>query len=224
MDIETQLPVSGVGFVTNNRGANGEFQFGQPSSIEAALRVAAAWNDEHPDKPFSIGQISKKGGGTMPPHKSHKLGVDIDVRPMRKDGANVPVDITHPQYDRELTTELIDSWWRHAPVQNMFFNDQTTIASGLSQFVNGHGNHFHVRLRAKDAEIRIGDRGSDVAEVQTILGIGADGRFGSVTLHAVEDFQSAHNLQPNGVVGANTWKALRAAATAAPAAAATGNQ
>ena len=223
MEVETQLPVSGVGFVTNNRGANGEFQFGQQNSIEAAIRVAAAWNEPHPDKPFSVGQISKKGGGTMPPHKSHKLGVDIDVRPMRKDGKNVPVDITHPQYDRELTTELIDSWWRNAPVQNVFFNDQTTIASGLSQFVNGHGNHFHVRLRVKDAEIRINDRGSDVAEVQRILGIGADGHFGSVTLHAIEDFQSAHQLHPDGVVTSNTWKALRAAAAAAAAASGGGN-
>lgn len=222
MNVDVLLPVSGPGFVTNNRG-NDQFQFGQKSSIDAAKAVGAAWNELHPDKPFSIGQISKKDGGTFPPHKSHKVGLDIDVRPMRKDGANAPVEITQSQFDRELTTELIDLWWRNAPVQNVFFNDQTVIAAGLSQFVNGHGNHFHVRLRAKDAEIRIGDRGSDVAEVQRILGIGADGRFGSVTLHAVEDFQSAHQLHPDGVVRADTWKALRAAAAAAPAAAATGN-
>jgi hypothetical protein len=223
MDVNVLLPASGPGFVTNNRG-NDQFQFGQQSSIDAAEAVGAAWNELHPDKPFSIGQISKSGGGTMPPHKSHKLGVDIDVRPMRKDGANAPVEITQSQYDRELTTELIDLWWRKAPVQNVFFNDQTVISAALSQFVNGHGNHFHVRLRAKDAEIRIGDRGSDVAEVQKILGVGSDGRFGSVTLHAVEDFQVAHNLHPDGVVGSNTWKKLREfAASQLIAAAATNN-
>lgn len=222
MNVDVLLPANGPGFVTNNRG-NDQFQFAQQSSIDAAEAVGRQWKELHPDKPFSIGQISKKGGGTLPPHKSHKVGLDIDVRPMRKDGANAPVEITQSQYDRELTTELIDLWWRNAPVQNVFFNDPTVIAANLSQFVNGHGNHFHVRLRARDAEIRIGDRGSDVAEVQRILGVGADGRFGSVTLHAVEDFQAANNLHPDGVVGTNTWKKLRAVAATQAAAATAGN-
>lgn len=80
MDIDTLLPANGVGFVTNNRGANGEFQFGQQSTIGACLAVAATWDASHSGRPFSIGQISKKGGGPMPAHLSHRLGVDIDVR------------------------------------------------------------------------------------------------------------------------------------------------
>jgi len=52
--------------------------------------------------------------------------------------------------------------------------------------------------------------GSDVAEVQTILGLEADGRFGSVTQHAVEQFQSSKGLDADGVVGPGTWAALRA--------------
>lgn len=60
----------------------------------------------------------------------------------------------------------------------------------------------------KDATIRIGDRGSDVAEVQSKLGLEADGRFGVVTQHAVEQFQADHDLTPDGVVGPATWKAL----------------
>jgi hypothetical protein len=209
MNINTPLPANGVGFVTNNRGANGEFQFGQQSTSEASIGVAAAWDISHSQRPFSIGQISKNGGGSFPPHKSHRLGVDVDVRPMRSDGINEPVTITDPEYDRALTTALITLWWQKAPVQNVFFNDPTVIATGLSQFVNGHHNHFHVRLRMKDATIRIGDRGSDVAEVQTRLGLEADGRFGSVTQHAVEQFQSDHGLTPDGVVGPDTWAALR---------------
>ena len=208
MDIKTPLPQSGVGFVTNNRGANGEFQFGQKSTIDAALAVATTWDGLHSQRPFSIGQISLKGGGPMPPHKSHRLGVDVDVRPMRLDGKNEPVTITEAEFDRALTTALITLWWQKAPVQNVFFNDPTVIAAGLSQFVNGHHNHFHVRLRMKGATIRIGDRGSDVAEVQTKLGLEADGRFGSVTQDAVEQFQADHDLDPDGVVGPKTWEAL----------------
>jgi penicillin-insensitive murein endopeptidase len=208
MNIDTQLPESGVGFVTNNRGAHGEFQFGQKSSIDAALAVAAAWNGLHSERPFSIGQISLKGGGPMPPHLSHRLGVDIDVRPMRKDGHNEPVSIDEGEYDRAQTTELINLWWETAPVQAVFFNDPTVIAAKLSRFVTGHGNHFHVRLRMKGATIKLGDRGSDVKLVQGKLGIPADGHFGSDTLHAVENFQAANNLTPDGVVGPKTWAAL----------------
>ena len=208
MDVNTLLPASGVGFVTNNRGPGGKFQFGQKSTIDAARAVGTAWNQAHPDRPFSIGQISLKGGGEMPPHKSHRVGLDVDVRPMRTDGANEPVTITDPDYDRATTTALIALWWKKAPVQSLFFNDPTVIAAGLSQFVNGHHHHFHARLRARGATIRIGDRGSDVAEVQAKLGLEPDARFGSVTQDAVEQFQINHGLDPDGVVGPKTWEAL----------------
>lgn len=208
MNIDTQLPESGTGFVTNNRGDHGQFQFGQQASIDSCIAVAAAWEALHPGKPFSIGQISNQGGGPMPPHLSHKLGVDIDVRPMRGDGLNQAVSIGDSHYDRALTTELIDLWWTKTPVQQLFFNDPTVIAAKLSQFVQGHGNHFHVRLRMKGASIKIRDRGSDVAALQAKLGITADGRFGPGTMHAVEDFQAAHHLTPDGVVGRDTWAAL----------------
>lgn len=208
MNVNIQLPASGTGFVTNNRGANGEFQFGQQSTIDAAIAVATAWDQAHPGEPFSIGQISNNGGGKMPPHLSHRLGIDIDVRPVRKDRQNQSVDISNAQYDRARTTELIDLWWTKAPVQAIFFNDQTVIDQKLSRFVGGHGNHFHVRLRMKGATIRNGDRGSDVAEVQTKLGLPVDGRFGAATEAAVEEFQATHNLTPDGVVGPKTWAAL----------------
>jgi len=208
MNVDVLLPINGPGFVTNNRG-NNQFQFGQQSTIDAAIRVAASWNEKHSNRPFSIGQISKKGGGPMPPHKSHQLGVDVDVRPMRKDGENAPVTIADSQFDRELTTELIKVWWRLAPTQAVFFNDQSVIDAGLSRFVNGHHNHFHVRLRMKGDTLRIGDKGSDVAEVQERLGLlEPDGVFGSTMLQAVEAFQAAHQLNPDGVVGPKTFKAL----------------
>jgi hypothetical protein len=208
MNVDVLLPINGPGFVTNNRG-NNQFQFGQQSTIDAAIRVAASWNEKHSNRPFSIGQISKKGGGPMPPHKSHQLGVDVDVRPMCKDGENAPVTITDSQFDRELTTELIKLWWRLGPTQAVFFNDQSVIDAGLSRFVNGHHNHFHVRLRMKGDTLRIGDKGSDVAEVQERLGLlEPDGVFGSTMLQAVEAFQAAHQLDPDGVVGPKTFKAL----------------
>ena len=206
MSVDTLLPASGTGFVTNNRG-NDEFQFGQRSTIEAAQRVAEAWSLQN-TQPFSIGQISKRGGGPMPPHKSHRLGIDVDVRPVRTDGENAPVEITDPHYDRAKTTALISLWWEHAPVQMVLFNDESVIKAGLSRFFDGHHNHFHVRLRLRGATIKSGDRGSDVRELQAKLGITVDGVFGPTTEVAVEEFQAAHGLTPDGIVGPKTWNAL----------------
>jgi peptidoglycan hydrolase-like protein with peptidoglycan-binding domain len=61
----------------------------------------------------------------------------------------------------------------------------------------------------KGYTLRIGDKGSDVAEVQSKLGmIEPDGIFGSTMLHAVEQFQAEHHLDPDGVIGPKTFNAL----------------
>ena len=51
-----------------------------------------------------------------------------------------------------------------------------------------------------------GSKGDDVKRVQTLLGLAADGVFGSKTEAAVISWQQAHSISPaNGVVGANTY-------------------
>lgn len=210
MNVDTLLPESGAGFVTFKRGVNGKHQFGQKSTIDAILAIGNTWEENHSEQRFPVGHISLEGGGEFPPHESHRFGLDIDVRPIRLDGKNQEVTISQAAYDGVSTAELIALWWKMAPVQLIFFNDQKVIAAKNSRFLEKHHNHFHVRLRVKDGTIRIGDRGSDVAEVQTILGIEADGRFGPKTQNAVEEFQISRNLNPDGIVGKLTWAALRA--------------
>ncbi len=61
--------------------------------------------------------------------------------------------------------------------------------------------------------IRKGDRGADVERWQTILASqgfdpnGIDGVFGNGTARATREFQRAHGLTPDGIVGRNTWSA-----------------
>jgi peptidoglycan hydrolase-like protein with peptidoglycan-binding domain len=47
-----------------------------------------------------------------------------------------------------------------------------------------------------------------VKSMQQALGVSIDGDFGKGTAHALREFQKAHGLKPDGVVGPATWKAL----------------
>lgn len=72
---------------------------------------------------------------------------------------------------------------------------------------------LHVSQRTGPT-LSLGDRGQDVKAVQRRLRLIADGRFGPQTRRAVQAFQAAAGLAPDGVVGPLTWAALgRAGAT-----------
>lgn len=53
--------------------------------------------------------------------------------------------------------------------------------------------------------IKKGSRGPTVAKWQRMLGITADGNFGSGTDAATKKYQSEHGLTADGVVGVATW-------------------
>jgi murein endopeptidase len=143
--INVLLPEHGPGFVTGNREARGADQYGTCETISIIQIAGATW--QHPDRaPFSVGDISRKGGGRFPPHTSHQTGKDFDVRPLRKDKQNKPVTITDPQYDREATLQLLETFWRTESVKLILFNDPAAIRAKLSRPYPGHHNHFHVRL------------------------------------------------------------------------------
>lgn len=54
----------------------------------------------------------------------------------------------------------------------------------------------------------LGSQGPDVVDLQTSLGITADGEFGDQTEQSVKNFQAAHGLVADGIVGSKTWAAL----------------
>jgi hypothetical protein len=157
-----QLPRSGAGFVAYARAQG---QHGLPETITALETIARAWQQRHPEGPrIAIGDISLASGGNFPPHASHRNGVDVDIRPMRNDGRELPVrwyregcDSSHcapeaidasclvPEYSRELTQELVDLIHANGVlrVQYVFFND--CRVRGVRHWP-GHDNHLHVRF------------------------------------------------------------------------------
>lgn len=64
------------------------------------------------------------------------------------------------------------------------------------------------------ATLKRGSTGSEVRELQTLLNnnganLSVDGKFGPKTLAAVTSYQKANGLTVDGIVGKNTWGALR---------------
>lgn len=55
---------------------------------------------------------------------------------------------------------------------------------------------------------KLGSKGQVVKQIQTALGIDADGIYGPWTEKAVMEFQAANGLEVDGIVGLHTWSAL----------------
>ena len=59
--------------------------------------------------------------------------------------------------------------------------------------------------------LKKGMTGLHVKGLQELLHIYPDGKFGPLTEEAVKEFQTAHGLVADGIVGEKTWAALKAA-------------
>lgn len=57
--------------------------------------------------------------------------------------------------------------------------------------------------------LRVGSRGTEVARLQTALGVTADGVFGRGTEQSLKSWQARNSLTADGVAGTNTLKKLR---------------
>jgi hypothetical protein len=216
--IESLVPVSGVGFVTNNRTDNSHFA--TQVIHDLLIKIAGLWHDRHPDHPISIGQISHKGGGTFPPHHRHKLGIEADMRPLSKTGQDLQLTFQSAQYSRDLTREFVQLLRANARMHMVFFNDPTLIAESLTSHASGHDNHLHLWFEEEQEStprvLSNFTRGDDVKRLQEKLiaaGFpiegGADGKFGTHTEDAVRAFQTAHPpLAANGIADEATQSAL----------------
>ena len=56
--------------------------------------------------------------------------------------------------------------------------------------------------------VKLGSKGAWVVKLQTALDVNVDGDFGPSTDAALKAFQSSHGLEPDGLAGRNTYRAL----------------
>jgi hypothetical protein len=147
--VNTQLPSPGAGYYSYRPARE---QFGLSQTIQALQAIGLAWQRAHPNGPrLGIGGISLRGGGPFPPHKSHQLGVDVDIRPLRKDGKDGKNDgattFRSATYSLPLTQQLVDLIHKNGvlPVRFVLFAD--TRVRGTHED-KSHYRHLHVRFIA----------------------------------------------------------------------------
>lgn len=135
----------GGGYYTYGSPGNGISQYAHPKMISLICLIAARWASLDPRK-FGVGDISLANGPRHPDHRSHRSGLEVDIRPIRTDGAQLPCSIQDVAYDRIATAKLIRLFLDTKSVGPLLFNDASI--SGVRR-APGHNNHFHVALLSK---------------------------------------------------------------------------
>ena len=123
--------------------SRGKFQYAHPVMMTAILRVEREWQAIDRRR-FGVGDISLPGGPKHKDHGTHMKGLEVDVRALRKDGAETGVRWQDPQYDKEGTVKLIELFRIFAPVVLVYFNGPDIPF--VSKMIR-HDDHFHVKLR-----------------------------------------------------------------------------
>lgn len=135
----------GGGYYTYGKPGGGASQYAHPHLISLIMRIATHWAAIDARK-FGLGDISLPNGPDHPDHASHESGLEIDIRPLRKDGRREPCMINSSDYDREGTAKLIALFNADPSVRMVLFNDG---AIPHVRRAKGHSNHFHVALSFK---------------------------------------------------------------------------
>jgi peptidoglycan hydrolase-like protein with peptidoglycan-binding domain len=127
---------------------NGPANWGTAAAIgqltAAATAQAAGGNGR-----VAVGDIGFQHGGPIPGHEFHQVGLEVDIRPMRKanDQCARGVNYRSAAYDRAATRALVQAIRASAPghVKLIYFNDPVLIKEGLTRRHSGHDDHLHVR-------------------------------------------------------------------------------
>ncbi|WP_166873569.1 penicillin-insensitive murein endopeptidase [Massilia mucilaginosa] len=131
------------GYYVYGTPGNGRGQYAHPGLLSAIFMVERQWAAINKNK-FGIGNISLAGGPRFEGHGTHKSGLEVDVRPLRKDGEKAAVTRFSQDYDREATATLIGLFLALPSVQLVYFNDKAI--TGVRPMPS-HDDHFHVLIK-----------------------------------------------------------------------------
>ncbi len=122
--------------------------------------------------PVDIGHLSKRYGGVLKPHKSHRTGRDVDIKIITKRDSDYSVEATPRTIDVERNWYLIKNFIDTGDVVHIFldlrlqrriykyalkegvpkeelkriFQYPARSAKAIVRHEPGHKNHFHIRF------------------------------------------------------------------------------
>jgi len=132
---------------------SGRGQYGTPKAINLLGQVGAQWQAAG-RTPFGVGNISLARGGYFAGHSGHQNGRQIDIRPVRTDGAQEGgTTWQNPAYDRAGTQALVNMLLATGAVRVVRFNDpeirgvtSDPIDPNNPTAPRTHDNHLDVEL------------------------------------------------------------------------------
>jgi peptidoglycan hydrolase-like protein with peptidoglycan-binding domain len=136
---------------TDSTGGNGTAGNWGTASTVAQIEAAAGRFAPYGRGGVGIGDISLHHGGEIAGHSTHEVGLDVDVRPIRKDERQCAPrggsTWRSSRYDRAATRTLIREIRAAAPgqVKVIYFNDPVLIDEGHTVWYRGHDGHLHIR-------------------------------------------------------------------------------
>lgn len=129
--------------------------------------------------------------------------------------------VGHPEMVEQFPVALEVSCWFWSSNNINLHADRDDVVAVTKTINGGHNGLNDRRRRLKIAKriwgdedrppatLRRGDEGEDVRVLQATIGVEpVDGIFGPATEAAVKAWQSARDLEPDGVVGPLTWQAI----------------
>lgn len=123
---------------------NGMARFAHQRMITFLMHVQFEWSKSDSRK-IGVGNITLMNGLTDKDHQSHKAGLDVDIRPIRKDGKELPTTCKSVSYDRHATLRLVQIMQQTGLLRTILFND--SLLPGVKPWV-GHDDHLHISLRS----------------------------------------------------------------------------
>jgi hypothetical protein len=157
--VNIKLPERGIGFRSRT-----ENRYGLPETILALMTIGMKWYSTDPSRPIIvISDISKQGGGKLSRgggkfHKSHRIGLDVDLgfrRMQPKNSGSTRVCTIDPDYAsdwRSLTQELVNTIRSNGILKvNLIgfaekFADKADKKVSVTSLWDDHRCHLHVRF------------------------------------------------------------------------------
>ncbi len=143
LTFEKLAPV-GYGYYTYGGDVENKV-WGLWDTLESIRTLAARVKDEL-KVDIGVSDISLRRGGTLKPHRGHQNGAEVDIRPIRTDGAKKPCHITWSKYDAKATAKMIGFLRDDPNTKKILFND--TSIDGVN-YAQNHHHHLHVYFAIK---------------------------------------------------------------------------